>query len=465
MRPNPSRHTLLAMVPLLAALAAQPALAQDEPESVGRGWPIPVTEAEIVGAGGYYGGSGRPGLPATDTEPAIPAIPPIAAALDGAVPEGVEPLPVDIYTTKDFYADRDLWTDPRYFRCNSSVGLEAVFGSAPGTVDLSGSNPPQTGPWGFCDRDYPREAIVSPYPFETAKQHYEALLAETEAKGGPTIYDRENPPPDWDGRYVRNYDGAPPWIYMHLNQMPTILSLLTPQYQTRFVQAAYHAAVSNAAQWPASYCWPEGLMRYWSGPGLTSIEVLNTPTQVMFLAGVADNFLRQVQIGRSFNEEGAIPRLGEDVPRWYGETIGFWDEDALITWTSNVQAWMNHGSFEHSNQMQTIEIYTRRKDKDGEMIGLVHEAIFYDPEVLVEPVRVVRNLNRREALNEGNPFIFVECLQTIYPVDGRAQPLPPGAVIDNFEVPDWYGRPWAHIWEEHFEEGMERPQETDLFGF
>ncbi len=39
--------------------------------------------------------------------------------------------------------------------------------------------------------DYPREAIVSPYPFKTAQEHYEALLAETKARGGPTVYSRE----------------------------------------------------------------------------------------------------------------------------------------------------------------------------------------------------------------------------------------------------------------------------------
>ena len=33
-----------------------------------------------------------------------------------------------------------------------------------------------------------------------------------------------------------------------------------------------------------------------------------------------------------------------------------------------------------------------------------------------------------------------------------------------FKVPDMFGRPWAQIWEEHHEKGMQRPQQ-DVIGF
>ncbi len=44
---------------------------------------------------------------------------------------------------------------------------------------------------------------MSPYPYKTAKEHYEALLAAAKAKGGPTVYTKATMP-DWDGYYTRD---------------------------------------------------------------------------------------------------------------------------------------------------------------------------------------------------------------------------------------------------------------------
>jgi hypothetical protein len=100
---------------------------------------------------------------------------------------------------------------------------------------MIGDNPPASAAWGYCERDYPREAIVSPYPFETAEAHYEALLAETRRRGGPTEHTYATVPGEWTGIYrqllrtPRNWY----WFAMEHVQASTILSLLTPEYQTR----------------------------------------------------------------------------------------------------------------------------------------------------------------------------------------------------------------------------------------
>jgi len=158
----------------LAALVCLTSHAQD---NLGRGAPDPLRVDAFVGAEGkgYYTGAGVP----DDNMP-------VYAARDGAVPDGVQPLPVDIFSTTDFYLDEALWRDPRYYRCNSPVGLEQIWGAY--EVPLIGDDPPRTAAWGFCERDYPREEIVSPYAFRSAREHYEALLAQARVRGGPSVY-------------------------------------------------------------------------------------------------------------------------------------------------------------------------------------------------------------------------------------------------------------------------------------
>ena len=307
---------------------------------------------------------------------------------------------------------------------------------------------------------------MSPYGFKTAQAHYEALLEETRGRGGPTQHTYATVPGEWTGRYMRpsGTPGNQYWFRTRHVQVSTILSLLTEEYQTRMVQEAYHHGNTNKAMWPSSFCWPEGFMRRWHEAAVRDHHIMVTPSMVQILTGVARNFVTDIHIGRQFNTEGAVPRLGPDVPRWYGETIGFWDKDALITWTSNIQGWKTHAAFEHSNKMQTIEIYTPNRDAGGNFLGLNHEAIFYDPEALVEPVRIVRNLVKTSGFEQGDPYVFIECNPTIYPIDGTATPVSPGQVI-NYEVPDMLGRPWADIWEKYWEKGMEKPQEKDIFSF
>jgi hypothetical protein len=431
--------------------------------SVGRGWPVAPMQAAPVGGG--MEGEGQ------------------QSSWDGP-PEGVAALSTDLFTTKDFYEDASLWSDPRYFRCNSPSTLQGMWGAdALGLRKMIGTSPPQSASWGHCEIDYPRAAIVSPYPFKTAQAHYEALLAETRSRGGPTIYTRDRPPPDWSGRYSRAislrfkaaregrtyvtpaYLAEPPqWFFVAINQTSTILSLLTPQYQRRTVQMHYHQSVDNAPLWPAQFCWPEGFMRLFSRQAHLSMDFVVTPDRVQLMASSADNFIRHFNVGREFRMDGSVPRLGANVPRWYGESIAFWDHDTLITWTSNVIPWITHGVFEFSDKLQTIEIFSPRRGPAGELAGIQHEIVLYDPDAFVQPLRLVQVHIRTGNITEVDPFIYARCMQTIFPVDGRPQPRSPGSSIE-YTVPDFYGRPWAEIWEKHFEKGMKRPEQDSMFEF
>src|SRR5690606_26153036 len=213
----------------------------------------------------------------------------------------------------------------------------------------------------------------------------------------------------WNGRYSRavslafmarraggTYEAPahlaepPQWFFTSINQTSTILSLLTPEYQKRTVQMHYHQSVTNAPLWPAQFCWPDGFMRLFSRQAHLSMDFMVTPERVQMMASSAENFIRHLNVGRTFKEDGAVPRLGQDVPRWFGESVAFWDDDVLVSWTSNIMPWTTHGVFEHSGQMQTVEILSPRYSPEGELAGLEHEIIFYDAEALAEPLRLVQ---------------------------------------------------------------------------
>jgi len=355
----------------------------------------------------------------------------------------MQALPGDLFTSKNFYKDKALWSDKRYFRCNSPRQITDIW-----TSGRIGKNPPTSASWGDCSIDYPREKIVSPYPYKTAKEHYDALMASAKAKGGPTVYTKATVP-DWDGWYGRdNSYSSSQWTWGTINQVSTILSVLTPEYQKRMVQMNFHEGVNNAPQWNASFCYPEGFMRWWSQASAGgNFQLTMNANQVQFLSGLAANFLRQVLIGKEHVQK---------VPQWYGETVGFWDGTTLITWTANVQGWtLSHSMFEFSDKLQTIETY-KPVYNNGAFVGLDHEAIFYDPEAFVAPLHLTMRFNRAAGLdNPTRRYTYIECLSNLRNVDGRPSQLT--AASDRFI--DYYGRPWAKNWEKYFEVGWDKPQD------
>jgi hypothetical protein len=215
----------------------------------------------------------------------------------------------------------------------------------------------------------------------------------------------------------------------------------------------YHEAVDNAPQWNAAFCYPEGFMRWWAEFSINQIEIMTTPAQVQFLSGVADNFLRRVLVGRSHVQQ---------VPQWWGETVGFWKGDTLIAWTANVQGWtLSHSMFEFSNSLETVEVFTPRRNADGSFAGLTVDTTFYDPEAFVAPLHAVQQWNRAAPLDHPTiRYTYIECLSNIRAINGKPTQLTAG---DPGYI-DYYGRPWAQNWEK-LEVGWDKPkpQLPDIF--
>jgi hypothetical protein len=388
--------------------------------------------------------------------------------------EETRPLPIDLFTSKDFYQDAASYTDPRYYRCMDPASIEGL--AQAGVLD---KYKVEDLPWGYCKSGTPLEQLVSPYAFTTAADHWAAIVEEVKSHGGPTKHTATTLP-DWSGVWVRLYEGRtfatdisgpgggfqpekqlyPYWMWTNV-QASTLASVLTPKYQQYMVQDLYHDAHNRAVNWPLTYCWPEGYLRWFTGT-VDPILMTNTPDAMTFLGQGVNSSIRVIYNDRQFKTGGAgAPNLTGGPPQWYGESIGMWDGDTYYVWTSNVQGWVQHQSFEYSSNMQTIEIYSRENRNDGHL-WLKHETIFYDSEALVKPLRQIISWKRiNYKINLGRPYTFNECLQNIFPVNGVPSQVPSGQQV-TITVTDYFGRPWAKISEDNFEQNMKKPDDDSF---
>ena len=299
--------------------------------------------------------------------------------------------------------------------------------------------------WGDCNLDYPVEKIVSPYPYKTAEEHYKALLAEAKKAGGPTVHTRQTLP-DWDGWYQRG-GREDQWIWGRNAAGGDDVSLLTPEYQKRMVQMKYHEAVSNAPQWMASFCYPEGFMRWWSeashgGP----IEVMMNPNQVQFLTGIADNLLRRVLVGRTARAEGpaVVRRDGRVLERQHarrvdGERAGL---DALAL---DVRVQQPDGG-------RSRRFAERRRQDDhrrGDVLrpGGVRAAGAHRDAVAAHAA--ARTIPKQR-------FYLRRVPRAEHDRQRPRRPADAADAVDEGYI-DYFGRPWAQNWEENFEQGWEKP--------
>ncbi len=83
--------------------------------------------------------------------------------------------------------------------------------------------------------------------------------------------------------------------------------------------------------------------------------------------------------------------------------------------------------------------------------------MFYDPDVYTQPVRIHDRFLRQATLDDPNQrYTVIECLSNIANVNGHPTQL---TKADPRYV-DYYGRPWVQEWENNFEKGWDKPEES-----
>ncbi len=266
----------------------------------------------------------------------------------------------DIFTTADFRQDSEHWTDPAYYRNNTAGQLRGmaldldIQGASGQSASARSYGSEGTGQVGALD-------LASPYPFQSSTEHYQAWL---DAADGGTQHTKESIP-DWSGRWAGGGGG----LGGGRNPASSVAAMLTPQYQEYFVQDIKARAEKRI--WSAgAICLPGGFMS-----SVTSVEeFIVTPEKTWTLgAGNGGNYIRWI-----YTDSSGHTAENFQYPKWHGESIGFWDGDALIVHTNQIRGWKG-GLSEFTDNLSTVERYRRVGDT------IEGEITLYDPEVFVRP--------------------------------------------------------------------------------
>jgi hypothetical protein len=213
-----------------------------------------------------------------------------------------------------------------------------------------------------------------PCGYASAEEHYNALLAETEAKGGPTQHTLETLP-DWSGTWGTENDTGEVAIVGRNSTREGLAARLKPEAREVFMRDSQMWLDDHAID-PISFCLQPNFPRWFTEYGYR--EQFLRPDRTTLYSQMV-NQLRHV-----YTDGRPHPSPEWITPEWLGYSIGFWDEDVLTIWTKGIkEGILQRNMPRQSDQMETIERW-RLVDMEGSAVKPNTLGAEFDPNARIE---------------------------------------------------------------------------------
>ena len=246
----------------------------------------------------------------------------------------------------------------------------------------------------------PLKVVPPPKAFATSDEHYAYLLAQAKQGTKQTI----TSVPRWDGLWVT---AGNTHMDMFIDPPGSGFKgkvkegVLTPPYEKAYKERWRQQTELGEVQYDRlTHCEPVGYPRWLLEP--YSHEFVNLPQQSYFINDYGPG-VRRIYIGQEHKNVYGTHS-------WFGDTIGFWDGNKLVTSTKYLlPADFTRWSPMTSNQFESVETW-ELKQYPGGIERLEVQATFYDKFAFVKPVSAVYAFRRAKELEEaGHRVQHWEC--------------------------------------------------------
>ena len=244
----------------------------------------------------------------------------------------------------------------------------------------------------------PLETIPPPMEFATSADHYAYLLEQ--ANGG--IEHTIETVPRWDGLWqTAGNTSMDSFVDAPRFEGQVREGVLTPAYEEAFKERWREQTELGQVQYDRlTHCEPPGYPRFLLEP--YTHEFINLPHQ-SYQINDFDSSIRRIYIGQEHSNVYGTHS-------WFGDIIGFWDGDRLVTHTVYLlPVDFTRWAPMTSNQFQSVEVWELKSYPDGTE-RLEVQVTFYDSFAFLKPVNAVYAFRRATALVEaGHRVQHWEC--------------------------------------------------------